>query len=480
MQEEFEKKIQERMHTFGIPPSPQVWEDIDAVLSKKKHRRVFIGWWILLGLLIAGAGTFLLEKDHVLHNTLEQPAITSDSTQKNIAGNQPENMSAGGQKATQNNQPAGVIAKNDLKAENGQIQASNDKQAYQIQKAKVIKQLNKSISKQSKSVIFKTMPGSQPPVVKQEANNHNPGKEPPLNIQGNNGQTIVPQPANPIIKLADEASSSIASSPPGQGKKNVTPKAMMSSRHQWFLRLSAGVLQTTKNSLLSNDKSLSAAGPVSYDNNILALTSPAALKYDLAAPGTGFIVSGGAVYQYKLSTRWQLYGGLGAAFLTNTQKVGNLYQSAFNLTTGLFNADQAGQVQTAYYLGGQENLNTIVNKAWQLQAQVGANFIITPRAKTKVFVDAGFSSAWMLASRWLIPDARYDKLYYNKQILNNTIISWQAGPGVQLKNEWKFGLEYQQSFTTLAKSYVTPHLKWENINVYTAIPFSFKSKKSKH
>jgi len=97
MQEEFEKTVRERMHTFGIQPSHQVWDEIDAVLNKKKHRRVFVGWWILLGLVVMGGAILLYEKDTVNRDGLnQQPLINADTannynlTQK-PALTQPEN-----------------------------------------------------------------------------------------------------------------------------------------------------------------------------------------------------------------------------------------------------------------------------------------------------------------------------------------------------------------------------------------------------
>jgi hypothetical protein len=63
-------------------------------------------------------------------------------------------------------------------------------------------------------------------------------------------------------------------------------------------------------------------------------------------------------------------------------------------------------------------------------------------------------------------------------VFNNKTFSWQFGPSVQLGNNWQFGLQYQKSFTPLAKAYVNPKLYWQHINIYTAIPIGKKSKQA--
>ncbi|HVX49120.1 MAG TPA: hypothetical protein VHB48_03150 [Chitinophagaceae bacterium] len=496
MQGEFEKKIQERMQTFGMPPSPQVWEEVNAVLGKRKHRRVFIGWWILLGLVVATGGILLYNKETVLRNGLElQPAINNDTAHTNnnslakksaadtsllnaTAKQLTTSPSTPSQKNTGASQTISSIYNRTIKHTSKAVAAT--KQGNMPQAGSIVPGKNQSSLKNGEDITPQQV--KEPPVIAETSSNL-----PLASAQ----QQLTRAPGDDQIKN-DVQSGQQPSAPAGaqvttqaqspEKQTNTSPKTTILRRHEWFLRLSAGVMQTRQNSLLgSGDKSLAAATPQMNYANILALTAPAAIKYDIQSPGAGFALSASFVYQYKLSSQWQVYGSLGAVFLANTQKTGALYDQAFNLNNGLFSGGSNSNVQYTYYQGGEGNTNTVINKAWQLQAQAGVNYIINPRAKTKFFVDAGLSGAWMLSSRWLIPDARYGKLYYNKQVLNNTIIGWQAGTGMQFKNNIKLGIGYQQSFTSLAKSYVEPRLKWENVNIYTAVPFSLiASKKQKH
>ncbi|MEO7982868.1 MAG: hypothetical protein ABI688_02180, partial [Bacteroidota bacterium] len=51
---EFEKRVQEKMGGFNLPPSAEVWKEVERRIRKEKKRR-FIFWWPLL-LLLAGGG----------------------------------------------------------------------------------------------------------------------------------------------------------------------------------------------------------------------------------------------------------------------------------------------------------------------------------------------------------------------------------------------------------------------------------------
>ncbi len=502
MQEEFEKKVQERMRTFGIPPSPQVWDDVNAVLGKKKHRRVFIGWWILLGLVAAGGGVFLYEKDNIMHETLNQrPVITKDTTENNLAKVAPGVRPA--QNAKKENtaaQPEATNLQNEKRENTASIAQSEQKSVAEVNRgpnagdnkqylkktpstaiivnSSTVSQKNEPFAKEP--LRAKTQPKDGQPIA-EASTNGTVNKEPPVLQPGSSNQAVPQQQTGHAIQSITPAATASSNLPETPGKTYIP--AVKAVKHQWYFTLSGGLTQTrANNSSSGQDKNLSPGGAPSYNNvNILALTSPAALKYDVPNPGTGYNISAGVGYQYKLSGRWRIHAGLQLAYIANTQKAGILYNQQIRLDngnggTGFSTGGNNIDIQASYYQGGS-TLNTVVNKAWQIQLPVGVNYVVNTRGKTKFIIDAGFIIANMLTSRWLIPDSRYGKLYYNKQVLNNTIVSWQAGPAVEFKSNIKLGVYYQQSFTTLAKKYVTPHLYWQNINIYTAIPFSIKSKK---
>ncbi len=494
MQEEFEKKIQERMHTFGIQPSYQVWDDIDAVLSKRKHRRVFTGWWILLGLIAMGGGVLFYERDTIMNDKLnQQPAITKDTSANNMAKTAPANPALNEGEAAKTTSPK---SNSSLKEANPQQQSSNEKSGkenitYQNTK-KADKRVAQKLTAISKGNItatqndVKALPANKTADITAKTDEKQPGdnvtavtppvEEPAAALQSGNKITADKQqeiPAEPA-KKTPEATDILKQDNPAT--KVVKAKG---ARHQWLFTVAGGTTQTIANgSINGQDKSLSPSTAY-YLQNITGLTSLAAYKYDLVKPGTGFNISAGGIYQYSLAKKWRVSAGLQIAYLSNMQKTGLLY----NNYPASFNTGVSGAVFSpdpridAYYQAQSASINTEVNKAWQLQVPVSLSYVVNPKSKTKFILNGGVSVAWMVSSKWLIPDSRYGKLYYSKPSLNNTIVSWQAGPSLKLRNQLEFGLRYEESFTTFAKKYVTPNLYWQNISMYVAIPFKGKAKK---
>lgn len=497
MQEEFEKKVQERVHTFGIQPSRQVWDDIDAVLSKRKHRRVFIGWWILLGLVVIGGGVLLYEKDNILHNDLNQhPGITNnDSTSNNFANTTPatpapgkgntqkeqekplENKKKIKQGEQDTNQGEGET-KQDSKIVTARSYEKNNNKAMQSNLPGIISSGAAQVQKNDKTPITGLTAGKAQPAGNPTAYTPPAFKEPPPFVPGDTKQ-INEKPQEVITDAAKQVTATTVTPQEKEAGKNNIPKTIArKTGHQWFFTVSGGTTQTISFGAFneSTDKSLYSA----YQN-VQALTSPAVFKYDITRPGTGFHVTAGAEYQYNFSSRWRMSAGLQVAYLSNTQKTGELYINPSSFYGGL-----AGNVYLSvpaqlpsYYQSGPSSVNTVINKTWWVQVPVSFNYVVNPRGKTKLLLNAGLSVAQMFNSKWLIPDARYGKLYYDKSALNKTILSWQAGPLLQLRNQVKLGLSYEESFTTLTKKYISPKLYWQNVSLNIAIPLKAKFKKEK-
>ena len=479
MQEEFEKKIRERMHTFGIQPSHQVWDDIDAVLSKKKHRRVFAGWWVLLGIIAIGGGVLFFKKDTILHSTINNKPVVKQTTTASNAAKQtpgtatlPTPVNVPSEKA-QNTQQEAVKPKKDNNTYAYQPLKKDKIQTSQIKQPAVSNAA--TIAIQSNSPGISGLPtNKKQPADAQTAYTPPAYKEPPTSLQANTGQDAVKeQPKAAEVKKPPQ----LAVNSPTQEK--VAPQTNVHRGHQWFFTLSGGTTQTTAATTFNKIPLTAPAGPFyATPQNLPALTSLAALKYDIYKPDIGYHITAGGIYQANLSRNWRLSAGLQVTYLSNTQKTGMLFVNSYsqsNIYTGL-----GVSLNLPYYYQAQSTLlNTIVNKAWQLQAPVSLSYIINPKGKTKITLNGGVSGAWMFSSQWLIPDSKYGKLYYNKSSLNNAIFSWQAGPSLELHNQLQFGMRYEHSFTTLAKSDISPKLYWQNISIYVAVPFNRKNKNMK-
>lgn len=506
MQEEFEKKVQERVHTFGLQPSPQVWDDINAVLGKRKHRRIFIGWWILLGLVMAGGGILFYEKDNILRNELNQhPVPAADTLQQNNivqstpvtpAGSQKATQDKAGQNTTASKQPIAPTQQGLSQAQQNVNTPTN--QSYTKTNPSSTKKItNIAINSGDIAGTKNSAAAASPPAAAGLQKDNQPAEQtvtstaPQAAGNSSAANPVVPSPTAPVDDKQTAQNLQVPS-PSGEAPPNKTPsatgekiniKTIATARHQWFFTVGGGTTQTTSHSSSNNtEKNFSG----NSTQNVLALTSPAAYKYSIGKPGTGYHINAGFAYQYKLSPHIRLTGGLQAAYLSNTQKTGSYIKNSFYVAADTDNSGSLnvttnrGTLQSSYYLAATAGSEyTIVNKAWQLQVPVNISYVITPRSKTKFLIDAGGSYGWMFSSQWLIQDSRYEKLYYNKTLLNNHIISWQAGPAVELHNNIRFGIQYQQSFTTFAKGYITPKMHWQNISINAGIPLNIKFRKGK-
>lgn len=81
---ELEKKMQEQMKGFGLPPSPEVWVEVEKRIRRERKRR-FIFWW-LLGIIAIGGGltAFLLldQKNDTIAQT--RPATSAQKIEEGL------------------------------------------------------------------------------------------------------------------------------------------------------------------------------------------------------------------------------------------------------------------------------------------------------------------------------------------------------------------------------------------------------------
>jgi hypothetical protein len=266
--------------------------------------------------------------------------------------------------------------------------------------------------------------------------------------------------------------------PPNKPEKSKL-STIAQKKHQWFLTFSAGTTQTVSSVAFNTGGTTANLASANLLYSIPAITSLNLYNSynNISRPKIGFHVSAGALYERSLSPHWKISGGLSFSYVTNTQQTGAVYKNPLyvagaNYGSNVFSLTSPLVTLQSYYQAGSSF--TVTNKAWQAEIPIGVSFVFNPKSKTTFMLNAGVSYAWLFSSQWLIPDARYGKLYYSKAVFNNTSFNWQAGPAIQFKNQWRFGLQYQQSFTSVAKAYVTPSLHWQNIGVYTAIPLGRK------
>src|SRR5262245_59176500 len=70
---DFEKDMKQQGDEFRLQPREWVWTAVEAELDKEKRRRFAFWWWMTpLGLLLAGAGIYLLLPSNLGNNNQQQ------------------------------------------------------------------------------------------------------------------------------------------------------------------------------------------------------------------------------------------------------------------------------------------------------------------------------------------------------------------------------------------------------------------------
>jgi len=100
-QNEFERLLKEKAERFELKPSPEVWQEVQSAIQKKR-RRVF-AWWLMAAALFAvlGTGTFFM-----LENKSHQPATSTAAENNPDRNNSVANNSSSKKSNTEKNSPA--------------------------------------------------------------------------------------------------------------------------------------------------------------------------------------------------------------------------------------------------------------------------------------------------------------------------------------------------------------------------------------
>jgi len=539
MPEEFEKNIQKKLQDFNLEPSEQVWHEIDTALGEKKRRRFVFWWWLLPVILAAGAGVWLYVDNNGKRQALKKVAdngtivqaekqkmseeknakLQSDSV-NSLTGHDQEIGTQ--QNDSVINQPKDNTFSNNSKQHS--LPASKQAPSASEWKKELIKAdekitMKKDVSsikdanKQTKPTSINSQPTDSKLLFTQPEKKINDLKA--TNTNDKPGDAAVPATMQAPIQLQKESTVSAgdtkdlkllnasADSLNGQSQnkmENIVPqhlavqpdpvtapvvskkiKANTANKTHWHFIVGGGITSTNakSGSKLANSPSWADLTPSTPSNGSTNGGSTRADSTSLIVkPQTGYHLFAGVSYEQALSRRWKISGGVQYRFLSNTQKVGrsidstlkvlaqSAYAASFNLTS-VDNFNYAGYSSSA------------TNTAHWLEVPVNIEYTLNPSKKTKYYLGAGVSYAWMFASKWLIPDSRYSKLYYNNSFLNHHLLNWQFGLGVNTIGGWKFGLKYQQSTTTVAERFIEPQLRWQNISFYSGIPLNIKRHSTK-
>lgn len=454
MQGKFEKNIEQRVSSFSLEPSPQIWLDVEAALHSGRNRRVIAWWWLsLLGLLLAGGGWWLL------HN----PAETKNSQQPSIV------------------HAKKIIDSNVSAGKNKPILTTIEKQENKTKGKPVIKKIidagiavipvqnttadNKPITQNKNRVLIevaeqnKLTASSLPAIHKKElAVDTNNNKE----TSPGTLQMDITKTRNSAITVNEKLASAEKANDSGINIKpfeNTIQKTAEKGKHQWLITIGGGVLQINQLNVFSASQSF-------YSNYSGPSANPGGAvgnSYQVPAAVNGYNLLAGVTYEHNISKRWNLITGLQYHYLQNKQ------------STGVDSLMGSGSI---YFTIGTNATKT--NYSHQLRLPLGLAYSINPSAKNNFRVLMGGSVTWVFAEKWLVTNAN-NTLYpyrYDASLNNRALLMLHAGIGYNRNNHFQISLLAEQGLTPIHKQTAQKYY-WQQLSLQLSKPLQPSLRKHK-
>lgn len=459
MQGEFEKNIERQLSNFNLEPSPQVWQDIEAVLQQCRKRRVAVWWWLVLSVLLFLVGGGIWWMNDTNKKITIPLKVTALSTQKKINSgifgsktesllqDQPVSVSSAlkADPETTNRKSAGKIImagnRREFLANDGNFQMNdNDPRVTSLARFFVAQKNRADSTVSLVNIPFVSEKVTSTAQIKTD--NTVAGK-----IALATGKTIDSQIANLDTETKPDRK---------QEKKN---------KHQWFITAGSSItrineepwlfggISQTNNSGSSPGNVSSGAGGSGAGNNPIPLLN------------NGFSFHAGIMYSQNIHRRWQASTGLLYRYLQNRQYVGS-DSIALNTSYIYFSNVQKKSLKTNY-------------THW-LQLPLSIEYTINPSSRYQLQLLGGGSVAWVLSEQWLITN-KTDTLYpyhYNSSLNNRFIANLHLGIGLNCNNRFCISLLAEQSLTPIHKS-TTEKFYWSQFSLQISKPLRLSTHKYK-
>ena len=438
MQEnEFEKRVQQKMDELKIAPSDAVWQKIEPQIRKEKRRR-----WLLIFLPVMFIG--LLYGGYVLLNSNDpdtkrhqqvtknlQQDITApatkttktiiDSTNYNQSLKDNEEKTIAQTPGTRNNRTQKLKARNKLKNNTDQDMSIN--QEYNSSLKKPGFDSTKSIAENYKSNTDKdpeqkvSVPVESIPAITQ-------ANEPAKQNDSDSAKT------NSEIK--NEKTDQDIVTPPE--KKNPTKNK---NPWNWGLTFSAGA-SGMANSLLGG---IFGDGQKSAD-----------LLYSSA---TGSSFPGLTARPSLIRSSYAFITGL-----ASEKKISKKTIFTAGLNYKLFSTTNAVGADSAAFFSAYNDVNRYHSYYHYIELPVGLKFQVADLKKTKLFVNTGFSISQFISTNALQFNNTTRLYYHDNSLFNKTLIGFNAGLDMAIpanQRSFLIGPYFNYGLTKIAKEGYNKH-----------------------
>jgi Outer membrane protein beta-barrel domain len=434
----FEKRVREKMDQLGFDPSETVWAEVNKEINKGKKRRIPLFWiFFFSGLLMAGGAFYFIANKNTANpvtGALQQPVIIDKSINQPAikAGEKDLRTERKGDeiKRTENSQIAQRKLHQKPADQYGSSRAADEKTdaGKQVENKEIKESGQNSVPEKAGDIVIKNY-------------THKPLKT-ETEIVGKKGldsssvKSIVPAAENENLKK-DSASKTVVA-------KNKNQKTKSSA---WHIGFTGGAgISNINQGLFNSDKSLSINSPASTANNPGLINNPG---YSSSEITPGFSFAAGAFVQRNLSKRISLSAGLNYHYYSAKIKTGSKVNAAYyfaNSTTPLYAGNN-------YYQNG--NLQTFSEQYHLIEMPVSVNFQLNKSNRFPFIWEIGLSPGYIIGSNALYYDPNANIYIANYQQPNKMQLNGSTAVlvGFRLnKNELQIGPQLQYGLTGLLNS----------------------------
>lgn|GEM_PF-5554420 len=420
---QFEHDMEQRLGSFNIEPSAQVWEGVEAALHEKKKRRFIVWWWVpVAGLLLLGFGWWMLEGGDVAKQQVVAMKMETATKSKDVG-------------AKQVGEADDLIRKKDA-GKTMEGRNVSDEVDNRIEENKGKKQFAAYAQRGKEQVRFKT----NKTVAKANKVADVEGQQEAVETIGTSGNWGFATQKGTSIVTANTTTDSVAKKNstriigfvvnkiPAATDSNETIKSLKKTaaknkKHEWSFVVGGGVSLVKSNNLFSSfsdEKSLDNIGSATSGGSMPTNQYNSRANNSKKLPHTGSFFLIGANYQRMIGRHWAGNIGLQYRYIQNKQE-----------------KDSTGKV--------------VINRANWLQVPVSVQYTINPSSSIQIQLVAGASVAYSFSQRWLVVPAT-GNLYYDKALNNDLIANFNAGVSMQARNGYKLTLMGEQSLTPIHKN----------------------------
>ncbi len=455
----FEKALQDKMDRLEFIPSDSVWENIEIAVAPRPRRAVPIFFWFLLaGLLLAGAGGAIYLR------TDTPPVARNVSIPARVNAEKYAPLTADASDVKAAPLPAGVTAKENAVVSDGEEMPHTDVVPDQIIDLPVAPGVGTTSG--DGSVIEGSMAGAKGSVRAPLASGSSMDEHPAADASPATDASSATEAVHQLAYYQPGLISCVAAITgikgprlsPASGKSTAVTGIPMPKR-QWSAGFAGGFgISSYNESLLSKATavttaviSVAASSPAQYSPAANFSNSTTKKITTTVEPGLSYWA--GVVAQKPLSARWTLSLGFDLHYYSSRLRVGGVVTTYSQSANALLGASAVAPVQSyPYYSVGDVQIYT--NRYYYLELPAAMQWQINHNRVLPLFLRGGVTLSRLMSSNGLYYNDQSAVYFKDNSVIQSIQVSFTSGLMATLPMRGiriQAGPELQYGATTMLK-----------------------------